>query len=163
MEILVASIRAVLSRGPFRPYSSTLGYYVPNALRGSPTFALSLSLSLALASFLRKSNIFNGVFTLLLLLFLLEVRCFDIGFRLRHFVSHLFESFDKPSVIPARLLLDFKRDELDRKNAGWMLMIYYKRDYWKRNELNICKYFLLELEITIARSTKFFRIRFSYI
>lgn len=165
MEILVASIRAVLSRGPFRPYSSRLGYYVPNALRGSPTFALSLflSLSLALASFLRKSNIFNGVFTLLLLLFLLEVRCFDIGFRLRHFVSHLFESFDKPSLIRARLLLDFKRDELDRKNAGWMLMIYYKRDYWKRNELNICKYFLLELEITIARSTKFFRIRFSYI
>lgn len=51
----------------------------------------SISLSLSLASFLRKSNIFNGVFTLLLLLllFLLEVRCFDIGLRLRHFVSNL--------------------------------------------------------------------------
>lgn len=50
--------------------------------------SISLSLSLSPPS---SSNIFNGVFTLLLLLllFLLEVRCFDIGLRLRHFVSNL--------------------------------------------------------------------------
>lgn len=112
VEILVGSIRAVLSRGPFRPYSSRLGYYVPNALRGSPTFVPSLSLSLSrllppeIEYFQRRFYTpppppsFPPRGKMLRYRLATETLCF--------------ESFDKPSsMIPVRLLLDFKRDELD--------------------------------------------------